>query len=83
MSAIVLYFGLRLELLLFLLLLLLLLLLFPCCCCWDCCFRGSFVEASDVILCNLLVVVRGSIGGKNAAQLLLDRSMMDSNAIMV
>ena len=41
------------------------------------------MEASDVILCNLLVVVRGSIGGKNAAQLLLDRSMMDSNAIMV
>jgi len=76
MSAIVLYFGLRFDLFLELFLGEL---LFPCCCCWDCCFRGCFVEESDV-RCNLLVV---SVGGEKAVQLLLERRMMDSNAIIV
>ena len=74
MSAIVLYFGLRFDLFLELFLGEL---LFPCC--WDCCFRGCFVEESDV-RCNLLVV---SVGGEKAVQLLLERRMMDSNAIIV
>lgn len=81
MSAIVLYFGLRLALLL--LLLLLAVFLFPCC--WDCSFRGCFVDnkaSDDVFRCNRLLV-RGCVGDKKAEQLLLDRSMTESNAIMV
>jgi len=74
MSAIVLYFGLRFDLFLEFLLGE----LFPCCC-WDCCFRGCFVEESDV-RCNLLVV---SVGGEKAVHLLLERRMMDSIAIIV
>lgn len=75
MSAIVLYFGLRVVFFgcLFW--------LFPgCCCCCCCCFRGCFVELRDV-RCNLLVV---SVGGEKAVQLLLlDRIKMDSNTIIL